>query len=184
MNAASHVYADLAICRVRDFELTDAPSVARHVNDRRVSINLGDRVRYPYGLADAEQFLSVVCAVEPRTVFAIEVDGEVVGCIGIELQQDIERVSAKIGYWLGHAYRGRGIMPAAVSVVTRHAIERFGLSRVYAMVFARNVASSRVLEKAGYVYEGRLRRSAIKEGEILDQLLYGYVDETAPGSAG
>jgi len=75
-------------------------------------------------------------------------------------------------------------MPAAVSVVTRHAIERFGLSRVYATVFARNVASSRVLEKAGYVYEGRLRRSAIKEGEILDQLLYGYVDETAPGSAG
>jgi RimJ/RimL family protein N-acetyltransferase len=56
-----------------------------------------------------------------------------------------------------------------------------GVCRVHAYVFARNAASARVLEKAGYVFEGRLRRSVIKEGEILDELLYAYVDEPVPG---
>jgi len=175
--------ADLGICRVRDLALTDAASIARYVNDRRVSINLRDRVPYPYTLEDAERFLSIVCAGEPRTVFGIEVDGEAVGCVGIELNEDIERVTAKIGYWLAHAYWGRGIMAAAVRVVTKHAIDSMGVCRVHAFVFARNAASARVLEKAGYVLEGRLRRSVIKEGEILDELLYAYVDEPVPGGA-
>ncbi|NIP58651.1 MAG: N-acetyltransferase, partial [Gemmatimonadetes bacterium] len=35
--------------------------------------------------------------------------------------------------------------------------------------------AARVLEKAGYELEGRMRKSAIKDGEILDQLLYAYV---------
>jgi ribosomal-protein-alanine N-acetyltransferase len=178
---STRVYADLGICRVRDIRLTDAPSIARHVNDRRISINLRDRVPYPYRLEDAEQFLASVCAGAPRTVFAIEVDGEAVGCIGIELGDDIERITAKIGYWLGQPYWGRGIMPAAVRVATLHAIVTIGVCRVHAFVFARNTASARVLEKAGYVYEGRLRRCVIKEGEILDELLYAYVEESAVG---
>ena len=74
-------------------------------------------------------------------------------------------------------------MPAAVRVVTRHAIDTMGVCRLHAFVFARNTASARVLEKAGYVYEGRLRRCIIKEGEILDELLYAYVDEPVPGGA-
>jgi len=46
---------------------------------------------------------------------------------------------------------------------------------VFALPFAWNTASCRVLEKAGYTLEARLRRSAIKDGEITDQFLYGYV---------
>ena len=47
-----------------------------------------------------------------------------------------------------------------------------GLVRVVAVPFVTSTRSSRVLEKAGYVKEGLMRRSAVKEGQILDQFLY------------
>src|SRR5262245_27205415 len=109
MNEIPHVYADLRICRVRDLALTDAFSIARQINDRRVWINLRDRVPYPYGIDDAEHFLSTACSATPRSVFAIDVDGVAIGCVGLEQHDDIERVSAEIGYWLGVGYWGHGI---------------------------------------------------------------------------
>ena len=111
----------------------------------------------------------------PETFFAIAVGGEAVGGIGYVLQQDVERVSAEVGYWLGEPFWGRGITPEALAAVTRYAIEQHQLTRLFAVPFAYNTASCRVLEKAGYVVEGRLRRSAIKDGQVVDQLQYAYV---------
>jgi RimJ/RimL family protein N-acetyltransferase len=177
MGPTSRVYAELDVCRVRDLAVDDATSIAHHVNDRRIWIGLRDRVPYPYALEDAERFLALACAAAPRTAYAIDVDGVAIGCIGLELHGDIERISAEIGYWLGVGYWGRGIATAAVRAVTRHALDSFGLCRVYALPFAHNVASCRVLDKAGYLCEGRLRRSVVKDGKVLDQLLYAFVDE-------
>jgi RimJ/RimL family protein N-acetyltransferase len=84
-------------------------------------------------------------------------------------------VSAEIGYWLGERFWGRGIVTEALVAMTRHAIETHELTRVYAVPFAWNTASCRVLEKAGYVLEARLRRSAIKDGQIVDQLQYAFI---------
>jgi len=102
----------------------------------------------------------------------MEVDGEAAGGIGIELPTDVERVSAEIGYWLGESVWGRGIVTEALQAVTAQAFQQFDLTRIYALPFADNRASVRVLEKAGYMLEGHLRRSAIKDGTIRDQLLY------------
>ena len=99
-------------------------------------------------------------------------DGEAVGGIGIELHTDVERVSAEIGYWLGESMWGRGIATEALTAVTAEAFKRFELTRLYALPFADHAASVRVLEKAGYVREGHLRQSAIKDGKIRDQLLF------------
>ena len=95
------------------------------------------------------------------------------------LQPDVERVSAEIGYWLGEPFWGRGIVTEALIAVTRYAIATHGLTRVFAVPFASNTASCRVLEKAGYVLEGRLRRSAIKDGQIIDQLQYAFTAAVA-----
>ena len=111
----------------------------------------------------------------PETAFAIVVEGEAVGGIGFMLQHDVDRASAEIGYWLGEPFWGRGIATDALVAMTRHATEAHGLTRVFAVPFAHNTASCRVLEKAGYVLEGRLRRSAIKDGRILDQLQYAFI---------
>jgi len=105
-------------------------------------------------------------------VWAIDVGGEAIGGIGIEMNTDVERVSAEIGYWIGESFWGRGIATAALVAVTAEAFKRFEITRLYALPFADHAASVRVLEKAGYVREGHLRQSAIKDGKIRDQLLF------------
>jgi RimJ/RimL family protein N-acetyltransferase len=92
---------------------------------------------------------------------------------------DVERVSAEIGYWLAEPFWGRGIATEAVVAVTQYAIATHRITRVFALPFASNAASCRVLEKAGYALEGRLRRSAIKDGKIVDQMQYAFIAETA-----
>jgi ribosomal-protein-alanine N-acetyltransferase len=110
-----------------------------------------------------------------ETAFAIAVDDQAIGGIGFFPQHDVERVSAEIGYWVGEPFWGRGIATEALKAMTVFAIERHDLKRVFAVPFASNVASCRVLEKAGYALEGRLRHSAIKDGALQDQCQYAYV---------
>ena len=93
------------------------------------------------------------------------------------LQTDVERCSAEVGYWLSEQYWGRGIVTAALTAITDYSFKHFKLTRVFAFPFARNNASIRVLEKAGYTCEGLLRRSAIKEGVVLDQFMYAKTDD-------
>jgi RimJ/RimL family protein N-acetyltransferase len=169
---------------VRDWQPDDGPSLAEHANDRRIWINLRDGFPHPYSLADAQQFLALAARKQLGTSFAIAVEGRAVGGIGYILHQDVERVSAEIGYWLGTAYWGRGIMTSALRAVTGYIFDNHKeMQRIYAVPYAWNPASVRVLEKAGYRLEGRMRQSAIKDGKITDQLLYSILrDEVARGA--
>jgi RimJ/RimL family protein N-acetyltransferase len=162
----------LTLSTIRPWAVADAESLQRHANNREVSIQLRDRFPYPYTIDHARTFVGWVTRQEAPTVWAIEVDGEAAGGIGIELHSDVERVSAEIGYWLGKAVWGRGVATEALIAVTTEVFKRFDLTRLYAVPFADHVASVRVLEKAGYVREGHLRQSAIKDGTIRDQLLF------------
>ena len=162
--------------------MSDVESVATYANNRKVWLNLRDAFPHPYRRTDAQRFIRAVREREPETTFAIEVNGEAIGSIGFQLHGDVERVSAEIGYWIGEPFWGRGIATAALVAVTRYAVETHGLTRVFAVPFAWNTASCRVLEKAGYVLEGRLRRSAIKDGRITDQMQYAFVVDGDGGS--
>ena len=162
----------LSKCIVRPWTAADAESLQRHANNRNVSIHLRDRFPFPYELQHATTFLGWIGKQPAPTVWAIEVEGEAAGGIGIELHGDVERVSAEIGYWLGERFWGRGIVTEALQAVTAEAFKQFEITRLYALPFADHVASVRVLEKAGYVKEGHLRQSAIKAGKIRDQFLY------------
>lgn len=157
---------------VRTWLADDLPALVRHANNREVARHLRDRFPHPYEPAHGLGFLRSLAQQPAETVWAIAVDGAAVGGIGLELGRDVERVSAEIGYWLGQDYWGRGLATAALRAVTAHAFSQFDLTRIYAVPFESNPASIRVLEKAGYVLEGRLHRSAIKEGVICDQRLY------------
>lgn len=165
----------LETCEIRDWRVEDAASLARHANNRKIWLNLRDAFPHPYTLADAHAFLERARTKDPLSAFAIVVDGEAAGGIGYTRHEDVERVSAEIGYWLGELHWNRGITTEAVRAVTEHALDAHELTRIYALPFARNPASHRVLEKAGYVLEGRMRRSAIKDGVVQDQLLYAFV---------
>lgn len=163
---------DLKKCTVRPWLEADAGALTRHANNRNVSIHLRDRFPFPYEIEHARKFLDWVVVQDQPTVWAIEVDGEACGGIGIEQKTDVERISAEIGYWLGESCWNRGIVTEALQAVTAEMFRRFELMRIYALPFADNLASIRVLEKTGYVVEGRLHRSAIKDGKVRDQLLY------------
>lgn len=164
----------LARCEVRSWRHDDLASLVRHADNRKIWLNLRDRFPHPYTTRDGRNFLRMATAQRPETLFAIAVGGEAVGGIGFQMMPDVERVSAEIGYWLGEAFWRRGIVTDALMGVTRYAIETHGFTRLFAMPFAANQASCRVLEKAGYVLEGRLRRSAIKDGRIVDQMQYAF----------
>lgn len=167
----------LSRCRLRKFRPGDQPSIARYANNRQIWINLRDQFPHPYTLADADAWIREVAGQDPPTQCGIEVGGEVVGGIGLTLQEDVHRRSAAIGYWLGEPFWGRGIMSEVVPAFTAYGFATFDLCRVYASVFEWNPASARILEKAGYVLEGRLRKSVTKDGRTFDQLLYARVGE-------
>jgi RimJ/RimL family protein N-acetyltransferase len=172
---------ELPDCRIRSWRVGDEPALVRHAGSRKIWLNVRDRFPHPYTPADAEAWVARVTAATPETQFAVEVDGEAAGGVGLFPQTDVERYSAEIGYWIGEAHWGRGLATAVVRRFTEYAFETFELCRVYANVFDWNPASCRVLEKAGYVLEGRLRSAAVKDGHVLDNFVYAVVREFPPG---
>jgi RimJ/RimL family protein N-acetyltransferase len=168
---------------LRRWRIEDARELKEQANDRRVWLNLRDAFPHPYGVEDAERFIAMATAMSPQTYFAIEVGGRVAGGIGFTLHGDVERIAAEVGYWLGAEFWGRGIATAAVRALTEFAFAtRPELERLYAVPYATNAASARVLEKAGYRSEGTLRRSAIKDGRVLDQWMYAIVRDEVRGT--
>jgi ribosomal-protein-alanine N-acetyltransferase len=163
-------------CSVRPWRLADADSLVRHANNLNVAKQLRDRFPHPYNRANALTFLKFATQDQDPTNLAIEVHGEAVGGIGYVPGSDIERYSAEIGYWLGEAYWGRGIVTEALSLVTDDVFRRRNLLRLFALPFADNLASTRVLEKAGYIREGILRGSAVKFGKPRDQAIYARLN--------
>ena len=159
-------------CLLRPLVPSDAPALAAHANDREIWLNLRDRFPHPYALADAEAYIASCAGRSVPTSFGIVVDGVVGGNISLHPGSDIERISAEMGYWLGRPFWGRGVISDAVEAMTHYAFAELKLHRVFAVPFTRNVASVRVLEKNGFAHEGLMRRSAIKDGMILDQHLY------------
>lgn len=180
--AHHNVLIELPGCTVRNWRPSDARAIVKHANDREVWLQLRDRFPHPYTQQHADWFLARACGHEPRSDFAIEVDGEAAGGIGLVIGTDVSSATAEVGYWLGRVHWGRGIMSRVLAAVTAQAMGDFGLHRMFAVPFAGNSASARVLEKAGYSLEGRMRRSAVKDGRVLDQLMYACTDEDQPAS--
>ena len=164
-------------CKVRSWRPDDVESIVRHANNRKVSLNLRDRFPHPYTRTDAQNWIQLSLSTQPETNFAIDGSGEAIGGISFDLQTDVERFSAEVGYWLGEEYWGQGICTLVLKAATQYAIETYHLNRIFAVPFAQNIASIRVLEKAGYTKECIMRRSAFKDGRFTDEMLYAFVIE-------
>ncbi len=162
---------------LREWRPGDAESLAQHANNIKIWRNLHDAFPHPYTRADADAWIEQTSAVPSGTVFAIVVGGKAVGGIGINPMKDEHRRTAAIGYWLGESYWGRGIATEALRAMTDHAFATFDLARLEAYVFEWNLASARVLEKAGYTREAVLRKRVTKEGRTVDCFLYARVRE-------
>ena len=163
--------------QLRSYRKDDAESLSRSANNPLIARNMRDSFPYPYTLSDAHGWIEYSLQQSPQADFAIASETEIVGGIGLKLQDDVNRRSAEIGYWIAESFWGRGIATAALQALTEYAFAEFDLVRIYAHVFEWNPASCRVLEKVGYVREGRLRKSVFKDGQIIDELLYARIRE-------
>jgi len=164
-----------ARCSLRAYRPADAPGLQAIADDPLVARWMrASRFPSPYTLADAERWISSVLAAPVETHFLIEVDGEPAGGMGIvDLVEDEEGIGV-IGYWLGRRFWGRGIATDAARTLARHAFDDRGFRRLESAVYAPNVASARVLEKAGFQREGCFREHArLRDGSLCDQYMFG-----------
>ena len=169
------------LATLRPWRQADAPSLVQYANNANVSRQLRDRFPHPYTAADARQFIQSVAHARPATSFAIAVDGEAVGGAGFAPGADVERYSAEVGYWLGEPFWGRGITSEAVRLVSDYAFRTCNMLRLFALPFADNAQSIRVLDKAGYTREAILRSSSVKHGTARDQALYARINPAWTG---
>jgi len=107
-------------------------------------------------------------------VIELKDTGEVVGNISVvEVKAKVD--AALIGYCMGQAWWGRGIMPEALTEVMRYLFDEVGMNRVAACHSTQNPKSGRVMQKAGMKYEGTLRGAGRDNQGIMDEVWYGLL---------
>jgi RimJ/RimL family protein N-acetyltransferase len=162
--------------KLRPLRLTDAARLAELANNEKISRNLRDGFPNPYTFADAEFFLAMFTNQDPTTFFAIEYNGEHVGNISLVPGQDIYRMSAEIGYFIGEPYWNKGIVTTAVNLITEYGFKQLGIIRIHTGIFEYNTASMRVLEKCGYTKDCVFKKSVFKQGKIWDEVRYSKIN--------
>lgn len=165
------------VCKIRKWKLSDAAALAVAISNKKILNNLRDGLPYPYTEKDGADFISdMLSANEDETfAFAITVDNNVIGNIGVFRQENIHRQTAELGYYISEEYWGKGIMTEAVKQICEYVFSNSDIIRIYAEPFAYNTASCRVLEKAGFQYEGTLRNNAVKNGKVIDMKMYSIL---------
>jgi len=163
---------DIGVAVIRPYRADDALALVRIAGEFQVAQWMSEDFAHPYTRADAQWWIANTQRHDPLQAWAVEVDGRLAGGVGLEPLRGSHVGGAILGYWLGVRYWGRGI---ATAVVKRIVVNGFaaGLRRIEAHVFEKNVASARVLEKAGFRLEARLEKSYIeRDGTPCDKLIY------------
>lgn len=158
--------------RLRPWALDDLPALVSHANNWNIAKNLTNAFPHPYTTESGEYFINMAIQGQPIHIFAIEVEHAAAGAIGLHPQGDIYEKNAELGYWLSETYWGKGIMTKAVRQMVNFAFETYPIQRVYARPFGTNLASQRVLEKAGFILEAKLPKTLYKCGEFIDEYIY------------
>ncbi len=157
---------------LRPWKETDVDSLVKFANNVEIARFMTDGFPHPYSPEHAKAFIEFAMKGSPAHIFAIEVNGEASGGIGLHMQSDIQRKNAEMGYWLAQPYWGNGIISKAISQMLEYGFKTFDITRIYARPFGTNIASQKVLEKTGFILEAKFEKSLFKHGEYLDELVY------------
>lgn len=163
-------------CKIRKWRADDAKCLSELLNNKKILDNLRDGLPFPYTEKDALDYISAMLNSDNSVfAFAVEFEGEVAGSLGIFRKDNIHSRTAEIGYYLGEKFWNKGIATSAVKQACDFVFENTDIIRIYAEPFARNVASCRVLEKAGFICEGTLHKNAVKNGIVEDMKMYAKI---------
>lgn len=155
---------------LRNWRAEDATQLAHIANNKKIWDNLRDAFPHPYSLQDAESFIAEMK--NTNTSLAIEYGGKVAGSITYRPQEDVERVSAEVGYFIGEDFWGKGILAEALQLLAAKVFAETEILRLFAIPYDFNAASMKVLEKAGWRKVGVLKNGAIKNNKIVDLHYY------------
>lgn len=158
--------------KLRPWTIADLDDLVRYANNWSIAKNMTDKFPFPYTENDGRAFIEFASKDDPIHIFAIDVDGQAVGGIGIHPNEDIHRKNAELGYWLAEPYWGQGIISRAIPYAVDFAFETYTISRVFARPFGTNIPSQKVLEKNSFVLEGKFDQVLIKDNVLLDELIY------------
>ncbi len=162
---------------IRPWKEGDEDNLAKYANNKNVARNLRDLFPDPYTLSDARTWIAFNKDLLPALNMAIVLDEEVIGGVGIVLKEDIHRKNAEIGYWVAEPFWGKGYATQAVRMMVDYAFQHFDFTRIYASAFDHNFASHRVLEKAGFKMEARLKKALFKNGRYADEIIFTLLKE-------
>ena len=165
------------VCGIRRWRMSDAGDLAAALSNKKVLDNLRDGLPFPYTEKDGSDYIGAMLSADENDTFAfaVTVDDRAIGSITVLRKDNIHRRTAELGYYIAEEYWGRGIMTEAVRQVCGYVFDNSDIVRIYAEPFAFNTASCRVLEKAGFRFEGVLKSNAVKNGEIVDMKMYALV---------
>ncbi|EAT16822.1 GNAT family N-acetyltransferase [Desulfuromonas acetoxidans] len=155
---------------LREFEQSDRNRIVAILNCPEVTELLSSRIPLPYTVADADWWLETGC--KQGLIRAIEIDGELAGCIGVEPGQHEYAFTGEVGYWLAKEYWHQGHATEALKQLLA-LIPPETFVRLQATVFDRNTPSCKVLEKCGFKLEANLEKALYKNGSFYNALLYG-----------
>ena len=163
--------------------MTDAPILAGLLNNKNILDNLRDGLPYPYTAKDAEDYIQAMLSADQTKTFAfaITVDDKPVGSIGVFRCENIHFRTAEMGYYIGEEHWGKGLGTSAAGQACNYVFGHTDIIRIFAEPFAHNTASCRVLEKAGFQFEGLLRSNAVKNGNVVDMKMYSRIREQVKG---
>ncbi len=163
---------------LRPWSIRDAAALASLADNRIIADNLRDGFPNPYSLQDARNWLNLILPENiPPRFFAITVDDNLAGSIGLVTKSDIYRKNIEIGYFISEKFWRKGIATKAIKAATSYAFRDFDIVRVYAEPFTDNLASRKALEKAGFHLEASLKNNVIKNGVIKDSCIYSVLKE-------
>lgn len=165
------------VVKIRKWRLSDAADLATAVSNKKLQDNLRDGIPFPYTEQDGKDYISAILSSDENEMFAfaITVDDKAIGSVSTSRLDNIHRQTAELGYYIAEEYWGKGITTEAVKQICEYVFNNSDVIRIFAEPFAYNNASCRVLEKAGFQYEGTLRSNAVKNGEVIDMKMYSLI---------
>lgn len=157
---------------LRPFQISDLNSLVKHANNYNIAKNLSNKFAFPYTIDHGIAFINLAISAIPSEIFAIVINEEVIGSIGVHPKTDVHCKNAEIGYWIAEEYWGQGIVPAAVKLMIDYGFKTFDITRIYASTYDTNIKSQRVLEKVGFILEAELKGTLYKNGTTYDEVIY------------
>ncbi|MFC2089244.1 GNAT family N-acetyltransferase [Bacteroidota bacterium] len=162
---------------LRPWSEEDADNLVKHANNEKIARNLRDGFPHPYTMKDARSWIKMVMGNKKDLIYAIDINGEACGGIGLHGGKDVYRFNAEIGYWLSEQHWNKGILSEAVKLMLDLGFSGYQWIRIYAGIFENNPASMRVLEKCGFRKEAVFKKSVKKRGVYLDEYVYSILKE-------